>query len=68
MSDTIKQNSLYIAWHEGFEAHKLEIANKVKTLTSLGKLLDNQVSHVKELQSELAILKAELQKKIIQYL
>jgi len=67
-SGKIEQNGLYKAWHEGFEAHKLEIANKVKTLDSLGKVLDTQVKQVTDLQSELATLKEELQKKIGKYI
>jgi len=68
VSGEIEQNILYRVWHEGFEAHKLEIVNKVKTLTSLGKILDNQVRQVSELQAELATLKEELQKKMSRYI
>jgi len=45
--------SLYRAWHEGFEAHKFEMANQLKKLASLEQILDNQRRKVNEIQTEL---------------
>lgn len=60
-SDELEQNSLYRAWHEGFEAHKFEIANQIKKLNSLARILDNQIVKVNELQNELEKRKSNLQ-------
>ena len=46
-------------WHEGFEAHKFEVANQMKKLTTLAQMLDNQMRKVNELQTELDKQKAE---------
>ena len=61
VSGKIIQNSLYRAWHEGFEAHKIELANHVKKLNSLARILDNQIVKVNELQAELEKRKTEFQ-------
>jgi hypothetical protein len=61
VSDKTEQNSLYRAWHEGFEAHKFEMANQMKKLTSLAQMLDNQMRKVNELQTELEKKKPKLQ-------
>jgi hypothetical protein len=53
VSGKTEQNSLYRAWHEGFEAHKFEMANQLKKLTSLEQILDNQRRKVNEIQTEL---------------
>jgi hypothetical protein len=46
-------NPLYTAWHEGFEAHKLELLTKVKLLeTSMRELLA-EANKIKELKREL---------------
>ena len=59
VSGETEQNSLYRAWHEGFEAHKFEVANQMKKLTTLAQMLDNQIRKVNELQTELDIQKAK---------
>lgn len=61
ISGKIEQNILYRVWHEGFEAHKFEIAKYVKHLSSLAQILDNQIVKVNELQTELEKRKPELQ-------
>lgn len=61
ISGKIEQNSLYRVWHEGFEAHKLEIAGQIKKLNSLAQILDNQIIKVNELQTELEKRKSNLQ-------
>jgi hypothetical protein len=52
-------NPLYAAWHEGFEAHKLELLAKVKLLeTSMRELLA-EAKKIKELKRELEKQKSE---------
>jgi hypothetical protein len=52
-------NPLYTAWHEGFEAHKLDLMMKVKSLeVSMHELL-SEAKKIKELKRELEKQKSE---------
>jgi hypothetical protein len=55
-------NGLYIAWHQGYEAHKFEIANLSIRLASLVIELETEVKNVKELKKELKYQMAKFQK------
>jgi hypothetical protein len=46
-------NSLYIVWHEGYEAHKFEIANLSIKLACLAVELETEIRNVMELKSKL---------------
>lgn len=61
VSGKTESNSLHRAWHEGFEAHKFEMANQIRKLTTLAQMLDNQIIKVNELQTELEKQKAKYQ-------
>ena len=61
VSGKTELNNLYLVWHEGYEAHKFEMANQMKKLTSLAQMLDNQMRKVNELQTELEKKKPKLQ-------
>jgi hypothetical protein len=53
-------NTLYVAWHEGYEAHKLELINKVTYLEM----------HISDLAAEIRKLKElrrDLEKQVIKY-
>jgi len=46
-------NSQYMVWHEGYEAHKMEIGEQVKFLETYVLQLSEAVAKVKELKREL---------------
>jgi len=48
-----ESNCLYVAWHEGYEAHKFELANQSILLASLAVALDEEIRNVVELKMEL---------------
>ena len=52
-SGKIESNSLYLAWHEGFEAHKVEIITRVKLLEIYVRELATEIRSIKELKREL---------------
>jgi len=54
-------NDKYICWHEGYEAHKFEMANLSITIACLAQRLDDEVRNVKELKIELEKQKAKFQ-------
>ena len=54
-------NDQYIYWHEGYEAHKFEIANLSIKLAFLAQRLDTEVRNVQELKRTLQKQRAELQ-------
>jgi hypothetical protein len=45
-------NSLYLAWHAGYEDHKLEVLTKVKYLEIYLRELALEVRKIKELKRE----------------
>jgi hypothetical protein len=49
-------------WHEGYEAHKFEIANLSIQLACLTVELDTQIRNIQELKSELEKQRTKLQK------
>ena len=61
LSGQTELNSLYLAWHEGFEAHKFEMANLLITIACLAQRLDDEVRNVMELKRELEKQKAKFQ-------
>ena len=46
-------NSKYLLWHEGYEAHKMEIGEQVKFLETYVLQLSEAGAKVKELKREL---------------
>ena len=46
-------NDKYKCWHEGYEAHKFEMANLLITIASLAQRLDDEVKNIKEPKREL---------------
>jgi hypothetical protein len=63
VSGRMRLNSLYRVWHEGFEAHKFEMAYQLKKLASLTQEFDTQIKKVTDLQIELEKQKAKYQEK-----
>ena len=58
MSNKIESNNLYLVWHEGYEAHKFEIANLSIKLACLAVDFETQIRNITELKSELEKQKA----------
>ncbi len=52
-SGKTESNCLYIAWHEGFEAHKLELITKVKFLETQINELAAEIIKIKGLKRDL---------------
>jgi hypothetical protein len=48
-----ESNSLYFVWHEGYEAHKLEIANLVINVAMLTVELETEIREINEMKREL---------------
>jgi hypothetical protein len=48
-----ESNALYFAWHEGYEAHKLELITKVKFLEMHISDLAGEIRKMKELRKEI---------------
>jgi hydrogenase-4 membrane subunit HyfE len=61
VSGKIVFNSLYLAWHEGYEAHKFEMANQSLRIANLVMELETEVANIKELKRALGIQRAKLQ-------
>lgn len=55
-------NDQYRYWHEGYEAHKFEIANLSIKLAYLAQLLETEVRNVKILKRELQKQRAKFEK------
>jgi hypothetical protein len=55
-------NDQYKYWHEGYEAHKFEIANLSIKIAYLAQRLDTEVRSVQELKRELEKQRTKLQK------
>ena len=53
VSGKTASNNLYIVWHEGYEAHKFEIANLSIKLAGLAVELETEIRNVMELKSKL---------------
>ncbi len=53
VSGKTETNRLYLAWHEGYEAHKFEMANQSIILANLLQEFDTEVRNVKEMEREL---------------
>jgi predicted RNase H-like nuclease (RuvC/YqgF family) len=49
----MRPNRLYLVWHEGYEAHKFEIANLSIRIAHLAVELENENRKIKQLKSEL---------------
>ena len=60
-SDMEVYKDKYICWHEGYEAHKFEMANLLITIACLAQRLDDEVRNVMELKRELEKQKAKFQ-------
>ena len=54
-------NDKYGCWHEGYEAHKFEMANLFITIACLAQRLDDEVNNVEKLKRELEKQKAKFQ-------
>ena len=52
-SGKTESNRLYIAWHEGFEAHKLELISKVKFLEMQINELTSEIIKIKGLKRDI---------------
>jgi hypothetical protein len=50
-------NYQYQYWHEGYEAHKIELLNQSMKLASLAKWLENKIMKIEQLEAELQISK-----------
>jgi hypothetical protein len=53
ISNQTELNSLYLVWHQGYEAHKFEIANLSIRLACLAQELDTRIRNIEELKREL---------------
>ena len=60
ISGKTETNSLYTVWHEGYEAHKLELMDRVQWLEVCMRELCRQITQIKELKRELEKQKTEL--------
>ena len=47
-----ESNSLYFVWHEGYEAHKLEIANLVINVAMLTVEFETEIREINEMKGE----------------
>ena len=59
VSGKTESNNLYLAWHQGYEAHKLEVITKVRFLEMHISELAGEIRKLKELRRELEELKAK---------
>jgi hypothetical protein len=48
-----ESNSLYFVWHEGYEAHKLEIANLIINVAMLTVEFETEIREINEMKREL---------------
>ena len=60
-SGKTESNSLYLVWHEGYEAHKIEMANQSIRIANLVLELETEVVNIKELKRALVKQKSKLQ-------
>ena len=49
----VADNPLYKAWHEGYEAHKFEMAELMKKLEALANEMDASLQEVNQIKKEL---------------
>ena len=61
MSGKTESNILYLVWHEGYEAHKFEMANQSIRIANLVLELETEVANIKELKRALVKQKSKLQ-------
>ena len=52
-SDAAEPNILYLVWHEGYEAHKFEMANLLIQIAGLAVTLETEVRNVQILRRSL---------------
>ena len=57
-------NELYLAWHQGYEAHKLEVITKVRFLEMHISDLAGEIRKLKELRRDLEKQKAKAEGQI----
>ena len=62
-SGKTESNSLYLAWHEGYEAHKLELFAKVKFLEMHINELATEIRKIKGLKRDLEKQRAKFYEK-----
>ncbi len=53
LTQKAESNNLYLVWHEGYEAHKFELANLSIKLACLAVELDNKIRNIEDLKREL---------------
>jgi hypothetical protein len=53
ISQNREYNILYLVWHEGYEAHKFEMANLLIKIASLAVELETEIRNTQELRREL---------------
>jgi hypothetical protein len=46
-------NEKYVIWHEGYEAHKFEMANQTIKIALLAQGLEDEIKKYKQLETEL---------------
>ena len=61
MSGKTESSILYLVWHEGYEAHKFEMANQSIRIANLVLELETEVANIKELKRALLKQKSKLQ-------
>jgi CRISPR/Cas system CMR-associated protein Cmr3 (group 5 of RAMP superfamily) len=61
ISGKTESNSLYLAWHCGYEAHKFEMANQSIRIANLALELETEIINIKELKRALVKQKDKLQ-------
>ena len=54
-------NSLYLIWHEGYEAHKFEMANQSIRIANLALELEKEIANIMELKRVLGKQRVKLQ-------
>ena len=62
ISNKTESNSLYLVWHEGYEAHKFEIVNLSIKLACLVVELENEIKNIMEMKSRLEKQKNNVRK------
>ena len=61
VSGKTESSILYLVWHEGYEAHKFEMANQSIRIANLVLELETEVANIKELKRALVKQKSKLQ-------
>ena len=59
LSGKTESNELYLAWHQGYEAHKLEVITKVRFLEMHISDLAGEIRKLRELRRDLEQQKAK---------